>query len=694
MSIKKQDNLLTESKIFADWHNRQKSKLSKRRSFDDKSVVLIGAPNVGKSTFFNKLSTKNTEVSNVDRMTVESTIGFFKKDHHSQIIDLPGIYNLSHPLDEELVVAHEFWHGRFSSIANIIGAQSIERDLYLTIQCLETGLLNNIIINMKDEVNINNLNVKKLQKILGVNIIISQANKTIDIDNITKALVRGEKGKDTIVKYSPEIESKISAISKLLPKRRISNRFYAISMLENNEFISTAIKKYYPEEFIKIKEVIAEKNYYEEITETKRRYIDKLLKIVLENKQEGYFKPVNLNRNKVDKVFINKLTGIPIFILILILIYFISFSPWTGGGIQTQLDILFNNVIISKIHNLYQSSTPTVLWINGFIVDGLLAGFFSVLSFLPVITILFLLMTIINQIGLLTRMSVLLDDALSHFGLSGRAIINLVTGFGCSVPAIMMARTNNSIKERAISIIITPFMCCTARTVVIAFVANALFPLWGWLITIGFVVLTGIIGLLFALIFSQTLFRKQKTFLCIEMVNWRKPDPYTIFKSVWQQVKSFLLRAGIIILIASGLVWLLCHMSIKLSWSQWYDDANINHTIMADIGRGVDYIFKPIWWNQPLSWRLTTSLMACIPAKEIAIANLNLLFPTGINQITIAAGLSYMTIFMLFIPCSSTLITLVKEGGWKKAAISVGSSFLISYVLAAMVYWIAFFATL
>ena len=688
-----------DSAVFNDWHDNPKRKRRiKRINQLNNNVVLIGAPNVGKSTFFNKITNGTAAVSNIDRLTVSDTIAKLKLDKSINVIDLPGLYNLSHPIDEELVVAHEITQEHFKKIINVIGAQSFERDLYLTIQTLETGLMSTLSINMMDEVDRSKINLNKLSKKLNnVTIIQCQANKNVGTKKSAKSILEDKPVDPNIVKYPEYIEKLISKISNLLPKRKISNRYYSLMFLEGNEFICDWYKSHYKHVYDQMQKITKKINREQvtlDIKKTRKNFILQITKECFYSFEKFLVKNKN-KQNKFDKQILKKWIGIPSFFFLLILIYYLSFGPYAGGTLKDLFGEKFLNEIVadqwlSKLFDLMHANQ----WTKGFFIDGIFKGFFSVLSFAPTLIILFTLVNIIQQIGVLSRISILLDNALSKFGISGRSVITLLTGFGCNVPAIMMARSSNSKKEKMLSILISPFIICSARIIVISFICNAMFTIsYGWIGMILLIFLSGFIALIMGLFFSKTMFRKTKSFFMIEMVDWRKPDFIVIAKLVWLEVKEFVKKAGLIIILANLLIWMFLH----LGPSGILLDNQIDISFVAYVSKGINYLMYPVGFYDAESWKLTASLITAFPAKEIAVANIQLLFGTEesfatyISQGThIAQGISYLVIFSFYLPCAATIGTLKKESNWKYLGIQLGSSIAVSYLLGIITYWISY----
>jgi ferrous iron transport protein B len=336
-----QDNL-----VYEEWHKDHRRFIAhclKTGKFSDvhSRFLLLGTPNVGKSTFFNKLTTATAMVSNIDRLTVADTLGRFKSNKAYVLIDLPGIYNLSHPIDEESVVAHEILHDHYQKIVNIVGAQSLARDLLLTIQSIEVGKLSTLVVNMTDEVTSGVIDYKKLSKLLNnVSVVPTQANRGLGIKEAETSLINDQTVSPVIVKYSPLIEKLIMKISHILPSIIPAKRFYALMILEKNQYVLDRIKKYFNQEYQSINKLLTQykkHDFYQEIYQIRKKKIASIVNQVV-NHSLPYLTVDKVRQHKIDRILLNKPIGITLFFLMVMAIYYISFGPYTGGYLQSQLD--------------------------------------------------------------------------------------------------------------------------------------------------------------------------------------------------------------------------------------------------------------------------------------------------------------------------------------------------------------------
>ncbi len=685
-----------------------------------KKTLLIGAPNVGKSTLFNKITNGTASVSNIDRMTVDSNCGYIKKHRDQVMIDLPGLYNLSHPNDEELVVTNMLMKNDYSSITNIIGATSLKRDLYLTLQCAETGVLSAVIINAIDEVNCEIINFTKLSKLFGgVKFIPLSANGRFDANALTDIIAEESKCDDQFFKYSPSIENSIKKISNILPDHKhLSKRYISLMILEGNGYIHSYYQHFYEKEYKKLLPILDEVkhlNLADVIKAEKIQFINDVYnQCIIKKPNVSYLKINKEKQHRFDRFLLRKWVGIPLTIFLLALIYFIAFGPWTGYKLQQLLSESFFGQLVadqwlSPLFTHIWGANHVGTWFTGLFVDGLWTGMGAVLAFSVPIIILFTLVNIVQQVGIISRISVLLDQTFEHFGLSGRSFVNLMTGFGCNVPAIMMVRSSNSKKERIVSMLITPFISCSARAIVYSFVCTAIFGNhFGWLAMVGLMIISGLVALTIGLVFSETMFRKQKSFFFIEMTTWRKPDIFVILKNVWAQFVDFVKNATTFIVLASLLIWFLLHIGWNSSGKfNILKDEEINGSLIAYMAQGFNWalmipfggINNDHSWvsNTSVGWKMMASLLSAFPAKEIALSNLGLLFNStdNFNNIiqtphNIPIGISYLIILMFYLPCASTFVVIKREGGWKIIWINMFTGLITSYILGLSAYWITY----
>lgn len=649
----------------------------KTKHKDKNNILLIGNPNVGKTTFFNHLTTSIGSVGNFDRTTISINSGKLKRDKKTIISDLPGIYNLNSNGDDDKVVLKSLFNKSFNGIINVTNINSFARDMQLTLQLLESQQSVVIALNMVDELKNKTININKIAMKLRTNVVLTNAKKDQGLDQIKRNIVCPMT--TFKLEYPVEVEKNITKIISLLEDTNLPKRFYAIQILERNSFALEYIQK-------------SQKNYQQIIDiidESCKKIINKTRTLFIEDLYNKSFTNNGLSDNKsfskLDNILLKKITAIPIFLFVLGLIYFITFGPYTGGFLNKQIDYLFNDLLINIIKDgLLKINSPTFL--TGLIANGIIGGCFAVLPFLPYILILFLFVGLLRQSGYISRVSAVTDQILSPFGLTGRSVIGLISGIGCNVPTILMARSSKSQKEKFISIFIAPFISCSARATVFSFLASMVFANNIWLAVLLLQIFSGIVALMIGLLFSKTMFRKMNNIFFIELPRWRKPDFKTIFKLIWFELKTFLIRVGKFVLLGSVIVWLLSHIGIK----GILDDSEVQNSFVGYIGLGFSYILYPIGL---FDWRIASSLLLAFPAKELAVTNMLIVF-NGENNIqtyfTVSKAISFMVFFVLYIPCLSTMAVTKKEQNSKVMVYNILVSLLVGYLFALVAYWISF----
>lgn len=670
------------------------------KKLGNKLNLLIGPPNVGKSSFFNRITWQNSNVGNIDKVTTTTKLGGLRFDKKIKFLDMPGVYSLDPNTMEESIVIEFLMQKQFDKVVNVISASSLKRDLMLTIALLESGLLDNLVINMIDEVGENSINQFKMIRLLGVNVDTISVLKNKNIKLAINNIVNFSNKKEFNLKYPDEIELLISKISNILNLNvNVSNRFIAIQLLEGNLYIQKILQE--SNLLSSCLEIIHASSFKtldktkKIIRNTKNIFINHLYINCVNNETKDVQIKKIQNHRKIDKYLLNKWIGIPIFIVIMFAIYYLSFGPYAGGWITEQW-----TGALEKLQDIIKTSMNNAniqgFWVN-FVGDGLFGGIFTVFGFLPYMIFVFGLIFIVEQTGFLSRISVILDKQLERFGLSGRSIITLLTGIGCNIVSILTARNSQSQKEKKIIILISPFLACTARLAVFTWIGSALVGInYAWLISIALTILSGVVSLAFGLFFSTTMFRKKNTFFLTELPPWRRPKLFLLFKSIGNEIWGFTKRVITIIAIVNLVMFLLLNISPRIglihepiySGSFNYQSASL----LEYISLGFKYIFYPIGLGE--DWRLSMSLLAAAPAKELAASNLELLFSSsenfknsiGLLKAPIATSTSYLFFLIFYTPCLSTTVTLKKEGGWKLMGIHLLSAFLFAYTLSLVCY--------
>lgn len=659
------------------------------------NILLIGSPNVGKSSYFNLITWSNSTVGNVDKITISPNKGKLKSNKNITMIDLPGTYTCIPNTKEEEIIIKYILDNDYKKIVNICSIHSLKRDLYLTIELCETQKLKNLLINMIDEGNPKSINTLKLTRKLGVDIELISCYKNTNIKNSVNNILNINLKANFKIDYGYQVEHAIKNIEEIINfDTKVNKRFYAIQYLLNNNYVH--------ELFLKnnIKNIVDNfllSNSYQiecfkyQINSIRKKFINDLINEVIDNnKYEETFNLKKQKQLKVDKILFNKWVAYPLFILIIFLVYFLTFYEYAGGFFTNLINDGFS-VAQEKI-NIGLLNLNTSKWVADFVSDGLLGGIFTVIGFLPNIAIIFILMSILEQSGLLARLSVLMDKSLSRFGLSGRSVITLLTGIGCNIPSIMMARNAQSKKEKIIILLIAPLISCGARTIAFNWIATSLIgPQLSWLVTLSLTFFSGFVALILGYSFSTTLFRNKKTFLLTEVPFLRAPHILNILKALGIEIWNFIKKVLTIVFLVNLVVFLLSRISFKSGLihniDTFYENKN-DGSILYYISYGIKYVLYPIGLGY--DWRISMSLISAGPAKEIISSTLEQLYQNQTEfansilntNIPIAITYSLFTFSLFYMPCFSTIAILKKEGGWKWMFIQLVIGFLLAYLLS------------
>ncbi len=623
------------------------------------TVALIGNPNVGKTSFFNALTGSHQYVANWPGVTVEKKTGFFKwNDYTVKVVDLPGIYTLNARSIDEQIARDFLINEKPDLVFNVVDGTNLKRNLYLTIQVIETGVKTVLILNQMDEVK--NLDIKidtrELSKRLGIPVIETIATKGVDIDGIMRSALSDSLRQIRYEIYPKELEDLISSLGREIQNdenlKRYPLRWLAISLIEGDNFAR---------ELVRDRLVIhQEKDASLKIAKARYDFIDSVVKQIEERPKEIW-----TITDALDHVFTHKILGIPIFISIMWMIFEFTFS------ISAPFSDLLSNGF-SELGN-YAHLIPG--WAGSLVGDGLISGVGSVLTFVPLIFFLFFSMGILEDSGYMSRAAFLIDRLMHRFKLSGRAFIPLLLGFGCNASAIMTTRTLEGEKERLISILINPFTTCSARLPIYAVISAAFFGAFGGFAIFSIYMISIAVALSMAIIFNFILKNKETTPLIIEMPRYKTPTVKGLAIYTWSRGKHFLKKAGGIILGATVVVWLLSNLPFGVP---------IQDSFAAQIGKAIAPIFKPLGFD----WHVTLALIFGGIAKEVTVTtlgtfangNLEHFLGTVLNPINAYA---LMLFALLYIPCVATQATMKMEtGSYKWPIFSVIWSLSLAYGVA------------
>ena len=581
------------------------------------TVALTGNPNVGKTTIFNALTGANQYVGNWAGVTVEKKEGYLNKS--VKIVDLPGIYALDTYSNEEKVTKNYLSTKDADVIINIVDASNLDRNLYLTTQLKQFNKPIVMILNMMDvaETKGINIDVKKLAKELKITIVPISASKGIGMSAIKDMLTHLD-------------------ISKL----SIDNEFHY------HDFKS-------------------EKDTYD--------YIEKIL-----NKCITFNSKNKINtKDSIDKILLNKFLAYPIFFGIMYFIFKFTFN-WVGQPLADILDLGLQEYLIPLLNDLLANSSP---WFRSLFVDGIVGGVGSIIIFLPVILALFLGISFLEDSGYMARAAFLMDRVMRRMGLSGKAFIPLVVGFGCSVPAIMSARTLESEKDRKLAALIVPLMSCNARLPVYALFASIFFPGRETPVVFSLYVLGIVIAFMIGLLFKSTIFRKDDEPFLIELPEYKLPEIKNLSLHTWDKGKGFLKKAGTIILSISIIVWFLSNFNLS-------GMTDINNSLFATVGKFIAPIFEPLGFG---SWETSMSLLTGLMAKEVVVSTMGVIFGASLETIlpqhfTPVTAYGFLVFTLLYTPCITTIATMKKEYGNRMMFFSVAYQLVLAWIASFLVY--------
>ncbi len=662
-------------------------------------IALAGNPNCGKTTIFNELTGSSQYVGNWPGVTVEKKEGKLKGHKDVTIVDLPGIYSLSPYTLEEVVTRNFLIDERPDVIINIVDGSNIERNLYLTTQLVELGIPVVIALNMMDVVNKNGdiINTSKLSKSLGCEVLETSALKGKGLKELSDKAV--EIGKSTpkvtlLNTFSKDTEEVISNIEKLLKGNSLikNPRWFYIKLFERDEKVL---------EYLKLDNNTKDKldnliNNYEEsldddaesiITTERYDYIGKIITSCVKKKNNS-----NLSTSdKIDKVVTNRWLALPIFALVMLGIYYIAVT--TIGTIATDWvnDTLFAELIQGNVSD-WLMNMQVADWLHGLIVDGIIGGVGAVLGFVPQIMVLFFLISLLEDCGYMARVAFIMDRIFRRFGLSGKSFIPMLIGSGCSVPAVMASRTIENDRDRKMTIMLTPFIPCSAKLPVFALLAGAFFPSQPWaapsmyFLGIAMVILSGII------LKKTKLFKGDPAPFVMELPQYRIPSLKGLLIHMWDRGKAFIIKAGTIIFVASGLIWFLQ----SFSWSLQMVDAQ--DSILASIGNVIAPIFAPLGFG---NWQSAVATVTGFLAKENVVATFGVLFGLGaeltesdpnlvstMGQLfNVVSAYSFMAFTLLAAPCFAAIGAIKREmGSWKWTFIAIGYQTGLAYVVSLIIY--------
>ena len=658
------------------------------------TYALVGNQNCGKTTLFNQLTGSNQHVGNFPGVTVDRKDGEIRGHSNTLVTDLPGIYSMSPYTSEEIISRNFVLNEKPKGIINIVDATNIERNLYLTMQLLEMDLPMVIALNMMDEVTGNggSIDVNKMEELLGVPVIPISAAKNQGVDELIKHAIHvahfQEKPlsqdfcdeNDSGGAVHRALHAVIHLIQDHADKAGIPVRFAASKLLEGDKRIVHQLDLDLNEK--ETLEHIALQMENERgldrsaaIADMRYSYIRNVCSQTVHNPHESRER---VRSQKIDSLLTGKYTAIPFFIIIMACVFFLTFNV-IGAFFQGLLENGIEALTHFIDNGLTTIGTNEVL--HALIIDGIFAGVGSVLSFLPVIVTLFLFLSLLEDSGYIARVAFVMDTLLRKIGLSGRSIVPLLIGFGCTVPAIMSTRILPSERDRKMTILLTPFMSCTAKLPIYAFFTAAFFPGRGGLIMTALYVFGIIIGILAALLYRKTLFKGEPVPFVMELPNYRLPSIRNTAQLLWEKAKDFLERAFTVIFIATIIIWFLQSFTPKLNFTD-----NSSQSILAMIAGLLEPVMRPLGLGD---WRICTSLISGVMAKESVVSTMKILFSGQLTAaLTIRSSVSLLVFSLLYTPCIAAIASVKRELGTKWAILLVAWQCILAWICSFIVFMI------
>ena len=638
------------------------------------TFALVGNQNSGKTTLFNQLTGSNQHVGNFPGVTVDRKDGAMRGHDNTLITDLPGIYSMSPYSSEELVSRDFVLEQKPKAIINIVDATNIERNLYLTMQLLEMNVPMVVALNMMDEMRGNGgtVDINRMESMLGVPVVPISAAKNQGVDELVKHAVHIAKYQEKPLRQDfcdstdngGAVHRCLHAVGHLIEDHAaeagLPLRFAASKIIEGDELILNQLnldqnEKDALEHIVFQMEKERKLDRSAAMADMRFAYIRKVCdECVIKPKESKE----HIRSEKMDRVLTGKWTAIPMFILIMGLMFYLSFflvGPFFQDLLQSGIDAL-----AGLAENAMAAGNVNEA-IRGLVLNGIFEGVGSVLSFLPIIITMFFFLSMLEDSGYIARVAFFMDKTLRRIGLSGRSIVPMLIGFGCTVPAVMSTRTLPSARDRKMTILLTPFMSCTAKMPIYGFFTAAFFPDHAWWIVLLLYLLGIVVGVLVATLFKKTLFKGEAVPFVMELPNYRFPSPRNVMQLLWEKAKDFIQRAFSVILIATIVVWFLQSFDFRLNLVEKPD------SILAAVSGFIAPIFKPIGLGD---WRIVTSLISGFMAKESVVSVMQVLFASEAGLPAVMTSLTAVTLLvfsLLYTPCVAAIASIRRELGGKWA---------------------------
>ena len=658
------------------------------------TYALVGNQNCGKTTLFNQLTGSKQHVGNFPGVTVDRKDGVIRGYPNTKVTDLPGIYSMSPFSNEEIVSRNFVLNEKPKAIINIVDATNIERNLYLTMQLLEMDVPMVVALNMMDEVigNQGAIDVNAMEAMLGVPVIPISASKNEGVDELIRHAVHIAKYQECCSKqdfcdkndHNGAVHRCIHAVVHLIEdhaaRSGIPVRFAATKAIEGDPLILEQLELDDNElELLEhiVKQMEAERGLDRSaaIADMRFNFIENLCEQTVVKPKES---KERLRSEKIDRILTGKYTAIPCFIGIMLLVFYLTFNV-IGAWLQSLLELGIDK--LAEVTDAALTAVNVNSALHSLIIDGIFSGVGSVLSFLPIIVTLFFFLSLMEDSGYIARVAFVMDKLLRKIGLSGKSIVPMLIGFGCTVPAVMSTRTLTSERDRKMTILLTPYMSCSAKLPIYAFFVSVFFPKQGALVMAGLYILGILLGVLAAFIYKGVLFKGEPVPFVMELPNYRLPGIKNVAQLLWEKAKDFLQKAFSVILIATIVVWFL------QSFDTHFNPAvNSADSILAKISGLLSPVFAPLGFGD---WRICTALICGIMAKESVVSTMEVLFTGSIASVLSPLAAASMLVFsLLYSPCVAAIASIRRELGVKWAGGVVIWQCVVAWVAAFLVHLI------
>lgn len=673
------------------------------------TIALAGNPNCGKTTLFNELTGSKQHVGNWPGVTVDKKEGFYKKNKDVVILDLPGTYSLSPYSAEEIVARDYIVKEKPDVVINIVDATSMERNLYLSLQIMESGVPMVLALNMMDEAEArgDQINCSILEKELGIPVIPIVARSGKGLKELMEAAIRmgmDRRKTEKLRIFDQELEDAIEAIADVLGDENREEAYWkAVKLVENDEVVAASIE---PQKMEAVKTLVEAANRIaggdaeSQIADCRYQYISKVVKAGVRKSKKGH---VETRSDKLDKILTNRFLALPIFAGVMYLLFACTFSEnflfieglpspgvWLAGLVEEGWGML------AGVAETALTAAGASEWVFSLILDGVMEGIGAVVGFLPLVLVLFLLLSFLEDSGYMARIAFVMDRIFRHFGLSGRSFIPMLMGFGCSVPALMASRTLENEKDRKITMMITPFMSCGAKLPIYAMFAGTLFIDSNQTAIVFSIYMLGIVvAIISAVLLNRFAFRNDTSSFIMELPQYRIPTLKSVLIHAWEKVKGFAIKAGTVIFVSTVLIWLLSNFNFA-------GMCDMEDSFLAMIGNGIKWIFAPLGFGD---WRASVGVVTGWIAKENIVATFGQLFggvsPEAIEAISAgeqalpqigevfnqASAYSYMAFNLLCMPCFAAVGAIRREMGSLKWTLrTIGFQMAVAYLVAFLVY--------